>query len=178
MNLNDYAWNNHEKRLKENNKITIPSKYKIKIKDDIYLRIKLENLLETFSQKMLAEWALLNAKRFIKYIDVSDEHLKKSVIDTAEDIFYKRLNGSVNAYELRQVGFLANKLSKESTSDLSKIASRVFAQAIATGHMRGHAIVSSDYAVKFVNLEKDNCVDSVVDERNEQLNLAYELKQL
>lgn len=54
---------------------------------------------------------------------------------------------------------------------ISKFSSRVYAQAIATGHMRGHAIVSSDYAVKVVNLLNSNSRIEAVNERNKQMEL-------
>ncbi|MFL2136495.1 putative immunity protein [Ruoffia sp. FAM 24228] len=37
-------------------------------------------------------------------------------------------------------------------NDISKFSVRVFAQVVATGHMQGDAIVSSDYAIKVVNI--------------------------
>ncbi|MFL2128750.1 putative immunity protein [Ruoffia sp. FAM 26255] len=51
-----------------------------------------------------------------------------------------------------QTGFLANKLDQQSINDISKFSVRVFAQVVATGHMQGDAIVSSDYAIKVVNI--------------------------
>ncbi|MEB7753249.1 putative immunity protein [Staphylococcus pseudoxylosus] len=176
MNFDDYAWNEHEKMLKREIKIKIPSQYKVKIKDESAKRLELEQILEGFTQKKLAEWSITNAKRFIEYIDIEDTNLQNSIISRAEETLYKRIQDLVSAYELRQIGFLANQLSKQSNSEISKFASRVFAQAIATGHMRGHAIVSSDYAIKVINLKYDNHKDSIVKERDEQINLANRLK--
>ena len=48
----------------------------------------------------------------------------------------------------------------------------MFAQAIATGHMRGHAIVSSDYAIKVINLKYTNNYNIVINERNIQIEFA------
>lgn len=42
----------------------------------------------------------------------------------------------------------------------------------ATGHMRGHAIVSSDYAIKVINLKYTNNYNIVINERNIQIELA------
>lgn len=78
-------------------------------------------------------------------------------------------------HNLRNAGFLANKLGQMSKNDLSKYSARVFAQAIATGHMRGHAIVSSDYAIKAINiLFPDNRI-KVIEERERQIELAKNL---
>ena len=76
----------------------------------------------------------------------------------------------MNDYHLRQAGFLANTLAKKSVNDISKCSARVFAQAISTGHMRGHAIVSSDYAVKVKNLISACNVSSR--ERDIQIEIA------
>lgn len=177
MNLNEYAWNEHEKSLKQEGKVNIPTQYKVKIKDNIDKRIELEEILESFTQKDLSEWVITNAKRFKKDIDIGDTELKNSIIKNTEATFHQRMKGSASAYELRQSGFSANTLSKKSKSEISKFASRVFAQAIATGHMRGHAIVSSDYAIKVVNLKSNYCMSSSTEERNKQINIAQRIKK-
>jgi hypothetical protein len=51
-------------------------------------------------------------------------------------------------------------------------AARVFIQAVATGHMRGHAIVAADYAVKVVNLLSPADIVAVRKEREKQMALA------
>jgi len=104
------------------------------------------------------------------------EFLHRNLIVTKTlGIFEKRIDNEINAYELRNAGFLANTLAHKSTNDLSKFASRVFAQAIATGHMRGHAIVSSDYSIKVINLLFPNDDDSIAKEREKQIVLAAEI---
>ncbi|CAH1056893.1 hypothetical protein PAECIP111894_03048 [Paenibacillus pseudetheri] len=69
-----------------------------------------------------------------------------------------------------------NELAKESTTEASKYAARSFAQAIATGHVRGHAMVSSDYAVKLVNVSNDSSVaGAATKERERQLRIVEEM---
>ena len=89
-------------------------------------------------------------------------------------MFEARLAGKVSAHELRKAGFLAQKLSQQAKSPVSKYAARVFAQAVATAHMRGHAIVSADYAVKVINLQSSDDMQAVVRERKQQIELAKE----
>ena len=43
-------------------------------------------------------------------------------------------------------------------------------QAVATGHMREHAMVASDYAIKVINLLFPNNVNAVKQERLWQIN--------
>ena len=45
----------------------------------------------------------------------------------------------------------------------------------ATGHMRGHAIVSSDYAIKVINILFPNDNLKVEEERNRQIELANQI---
>ncbi len=80
-----------------------------------------------------------------------------------------------SAYELRKVGFLANTLAQNSINETSKFASRVYAQAIATGYMRGHSIVSADYAIKVLNVMHNNQIEPVIAERQVQIELAERL---
>lgn len=90
------------------------------------------------------------------------------------NVFQQRLEGKISAYQLRQAGFLANTLSKRSTTDISKFAARVYAQAIASAHMRGHAMVSSDYAIKVIQLKDPKDLDRVRMERERQISLAQD----
>lgn len=175
MKPEEYAWNEHERQLYIEGRITIPSPYKIKISDDVAKRSELEQLLELLPQRELAIWAIKNAERFISYIDINDETSKCDIVSKTSDILQKRINSEISAFELRNAGFLANTLAKNSVNEISKFSSRVYAQAIATGHMRGHAIVSSDYAVKVVNLLHNRDVDEVSNERNKQIELAKSL---
>lgn len=144
MKPDEYTWNEHERQLYIKNKIMIPSPYKIKITDDENKRNELEEILEK---------------------------LKNDIIFNTSNMLQKRIDGKVSAFALRNAGFLANTLARNSISEISKFSSRVYAQAIATGHMRGHAIVSSDYAVKVVNLLNSNSKIEAVNERNKQMEL-------
>ncbi|MFC0362717.1 putative immunity protein [Enterococcus canintestini] len=171
MSPEEYAWNEHERQLYIANKIIIPSPYKIKIIDNLAKRNELEHILNKLPQRNLAIWARKNAERFISYIDIGDAKQKNEIISKTTAILYKRIDAQINAFELRNAGFLANTLAKESVNEISKFSARVYAQAIATGHMRGHAIVSSDYAIKVINLLR-NDVDEAINERNKQILLA------
>ncbi|MBA5728503.1 hypothetical protein HW423_01715 [Aerococcaceae bacterium INB8] len=120
--------------------------------DSADLRLEIEELLQTILQKSLATWASQNAQNYLEYIDIEDESLKDSIITEASKVLEERIEAKLSAHQLRQTGFLANKLGQQSINDISKFSVNVFAQAVATGHMRGHAIVSSDYAIKVVNI--------------------------
>ena len=154
MNIIDtskFSWNEFEQNLFQDGKWEIPSKYKIKINDSSEKRYKLEMILYKMSHKYVARWALENAQAFLSFIEIGDKELKESIVCETTAVLNMRIDGKSSAYKLRNAGFLANKLGQMSINDLSKYSARVFAQSIATGYMRGHAIVSSDYAIKVIN---------------------------
>ena len=172
MKSEDYAWNTHERECYENGQVSLPSPYKIKILDDGQKRLELEQILAQLPQQQLAQWAMEHATRFIALIDIGDALKKQQILTQVQEVFEARLAGNVSAYELRQAGFLAQKLSQQAKSQVSKYAARVFAQAVATAHMRGHAIVSADYAVKVLNLQSPDDTEAVRKEREKQIGLA------
>ncbi|QXA19626.1 hypothetical protein I6L85_04290 [Streptococcus gordonii] len=172
MKSEDYAWNTHERECYESGEVSLPSPYKIKILDDGQKRLELEQILAQLPQQQLAQWAMEHATRFIALIDIGDDLEKQQILSQVQEVFEARLAGNVSAYELRQAGFLAQKLSQQAKSPVSKYAARVFAQAVATAHMRDHAIVSADYAVKVVNLLSPDDIEAVGKEREKQIALA------
>ena len=172
MKSEDYAWNAHERTCYENSQVILPSPYKLKILDDGEERLELELVLEQLSQGQLARWAMKMASSFIPLIDAEDESEKQKILTQVRAIFQARLDGRASAYELRQAGFLANKLSQQAQSQIGKYAARVFAQAVATGHMRGHAIVAADYAIKVRNLRSPDDLQRAGKEREGQIELA------
>lgn len=172
MKPEDYAWNARERKCYENDQVILPSPYKLKILDDSEKRLELELVLEQLPQKQLARWAMKMASSFIALIDMEDEFEKQKILTQVREVFQARLDGRASAYELRKAGFLANKLSQQAPSQIGKYAARVFAQAVATAHMRGHAIVAADYAIKVRNLQSPDDLRLAVKERKGQIELA------
>ncbi len=105
-------------------------------------------------------------------MDIGNLNLQLEILKTTSKALEERVSGQLSAYELRQSVFLANGLSKESRTEVSRLAAKIDAQAIATGHMRGHAIVSSDYAIKLINIEHPKNPEKVIEERQAQIALA------
>ena len=173
MELEEYAWNKHEQKIKAEHEELKYSHPKIKVIDNIELRNEIEVMLEKMSQKLLARWALKVAEKYLNHLD---SHLKNDPrINLGIETLEKRIEGSISAYDLRKVGFVVNELAKESKTDVSKYSARSLAQAIATGHMRGHALVSSDYAIKAVNLLTESSLAASTNERERQLKIINEL---
>ena len=172
MKSEDYAWNAHERECYENGQVSLPSPYKLKILDNGQKRLELEQILVQLPQKQLAQWAMQHATRYIALIDIGDDIEKQQILTQVQEVFEARLAGNVSAYELRKAGFLAQQLSQQAQSQIGKYAARVFAQAVATGHMRGHAIVAADYAIKVRNLRSPDDLQRAGKEREGQIELA------
>jgi len=71
---------------------------------------------------------------------------------------------------VRQVGLKIHKIVRECDSEIKKSALRVAGQTVASGHMRKHAMVASDYAVKVTGLISSNDMGVIISEREWQLN--------
>lgn len=77
--------------------------------------------------------------------------------------------GEARMHDVRQAGFKIHALAREQTNEVNKTVLRVIGQAIGTGHMREHAMVASDYAIKVINLISPDNQQAVVEERKWQI---------
>jgi len=55
-------------------------------------------------------------------------------------------------------------------SETAKASARAVGKAVGVGHMRGHAMVASDYAIKAVGLNYKEDMDKIIEEREWQLS--------
>lgn len=167
--LNDYSWNQHEREIKAAaGKLSTP--VKISLNDDPALRETLITQLEFLTHAELMVWALRVAQPFLHYFDAALRSDPR--IQLGETALKQRSAGQISAGALRQIGFRVNDIAKASQTATGKFAARTFAQAVATGHMRGHAAAASDYAIKTINLLKPDDLAAVRVERHRQLRLV------
>ena len=143
------------------------SKVKIKIKDLVELREQLDCIYESKSQIQLAQWALNLAKHILELVNY--EYKTDTVIQDGFATNEKWQIGEARMHDVRQAGFKVHKLARESTDIITQNALRVVGQAIGTGHMREHAMVASDYAVKVINLKFAEDMEAVKKEREWQI---------
>lgn len=144
------------------------TKAKIKIKDDIELRKEIDELYETMDQISLAKWSLSIAKHILKIVDIDykrvDEIVEGFRINELWQVKEARM------HDVRQAGFKIHKVARECDSEIKKAALRVAGQAVGSGHMKEHAIVASDYAIKTIGLINSNNREAITLEREWQLN--------
>lgn len=136
---------------------------KIKISDDIELRKLLDTEYERASQVQLCKYALLLATHILTVIAYKD--MENPIIQAGYAVNESWQRGNARMHDVRQAGFQIHQLAKSSRDIVTQTALRAVGQAVATGHMREHAMVSSDYAIKVINLLFPNDINAVRQER-------------
>jgi len=147
---------------------------KIKIKDNVKLRFEIDELYENLSQIDLAKWSLKIVKRILRVADIDYKNIDVIVEGFKINELWQK--GKVRMHDVRQAGFKIHKLARNSNSEIQKSAFRTVGQAVASGHMKEHAIVASDYAIKTIGLITNNNMDAITKERKWQLNELNKLK--
>ncbi|MBR2668367.1 MAG: hypothetical protein IKE36_01070 [Solobacterium sp.] len=147
---------------------------KIKIVDDARLREELDREYETSSQVQLCRYALLLASRILAM--VNDPALDNDTVKEGFLINEQWQKGNASVHDVRQVCFKIHQLAKTSEDMTVSTALRVAGHAAATAHMREHAMVASDYAVKVINLLYPDRMDMVETERLWQIKQLKDVK--
>ncbi len=145
----------------------MPTKVKIKITDIPELRAVLDEIYENKTQLQLAEWALKLAEHTFEFVGYNYE--TDMIIQKGFDMNRQGQIGAVRMFDVRQAGFRIHQMAKACTDPVMQAALRVAGQAVGTGHMREHAMVASDYAVKTINLKFPGDVSMVKTERTWQI---------
>jgi len=140
---------------------------KIKMKDSLDLRHDIFNLSLQLDQQSLANWAIRLAKRSLTMIGI-DYHTIREV-DEGITIHELWQINKAKVSDVRKASFAIHKLARETESESKKTVLRVVGHAVASGHMKEHALVAADYAVKAVGLITSNNMSAITEEREWQL---------
>lgn len=144
------------------------AKSKLRIQDEPALRQELEALILSSSQALLVEWSIDVARRNLKEVQLSE--LETKTIDSAFKTALAKTKGEVRAYDVRVAGFAVHQLV-DSVQDPVKISIlRVCGQAVGVAHMREHAQVMADYAIKAINQKHPGDLEAVAKERRLQID--------
>jgi len=152
----------------------MPTKPKIKIEDNSKLRTEIDKLYELTKQVELAKWAISCAKHILPLSKV--ESNKVSEVENGIRINKLWQVGKASVYEVRQAGFKIHAIARNCKTEIDKTAIRTVGQAVGVGHMKEHAMVSSDYAIKTVQLAFPNDIEKISGERKWQLKALTEIK--
>jgi len=144
------------------------TKAKIKIVDNSSLRTEIDEIYEQTNQINLAKWAIKCAKHVLPFTE--SEKIDMMPIDNGLKINELWEQGKVSVYEVRQAGFKIHEVARQCKSEIVKNAIRTIGQAVGVMHMREHAMVCSDYAIKTIQLVFPDQIDKITQERQWQLN--------
>lgn len=72
--------------------------------------------------------------------------------------------------EVRKAGFKIHEEARKCKTEITKNILITAGQAVGVGHMREHAMVCSDYAIKVIQLFYANDLNRITQERNWQIN--------
>ena len=144
------------------------TKPKIKIVDNSNLRLEIDKLYEQTNQIDLAKWAINCAKHILLFSE--SEKFDTTPIKNGFKINELWQIGKASVHEVRQAGFKIHEIARKCKTEIAKSAIRSSGQAVGVGHMREHAMVCSDYAIKTIQLVFPDNINKVSDERQWQLN--------
>lgn len=116
----------------------------------------------------IAKWSLSIARHILKIVNID----YKLIPEIKEGFKINELWQIEKAriHDIRQAGLKIHKIARESDLEIDKTALRVVGHAVASGHMREHAMIACDYAVKTVGLMTSNNFEKITLERKWQLN--------
>lgn len=142
-------------------------KPKIKILDNPELREKLLGLVKTTEHIDLANWAISCAKHIL---NLSTEKINSEVVDFGFETNKLWQENKATVHQVRQAGFKVHEEARKCKTEIAKNVLRTVGQAVAVGHMKEHAMVCSDYAIKTVQLSSSDDLNRITAEREWQIN--------
>lgn len=148
---------------------------KIKIYDVDNMRNELDSLYNKQDQITLAKWSIDMAKRIIEISGLIASNYPE--IEQGFEVNKKWQLGEARMHDVRQAGFAIHRIAREQSNEIMKTTFRTIGQAIGSGHMREHAMVTSDYAIKVINLVFSNDIDRVEVERHWQISRLRQLSE-
>ena len=155
-------------------KLNMPTKPKIKIEDDSELRAEIDQLYEITDQVELAKWSIKCAKHILPLSKV--ESIEMTDIENGIRVNELWQIGKAGVSEVRQAGFKIHAIARSCETEVAKNAIRTVGQAVGVGHMKEHAMVCSDYAIKTIQLAFSNAKERITEERKWQLKTLKEIK--
>ena len=148
------------------------TKSKIRIIDNIDLRTEIDELCGLTSQINLTKWAINCVKHILPLANFEGVDFTTVKLGFETNELWQ--TGKASVHEVRQAAFKIHEVARQCKSEIVKNTFRAAGQAVSVGHMKEHAIVCSDYAIKTIQLAFPEQLDKVTKERQWQLD---ELKQ-
>jgi hypothetical protein len=138
----------------------------IKKPDDIpELQEQLIAVYETKSHKDVSRYSLLLAEHVLSLSGM----LRNETVEACFSVSRAWQEGNAKFQEARQVAFALHRLAREEPDPVFVLVYRTLGQIAATPHVKRHALVASDYAVKLVNRMFPHDMDKVREMRETQI---------
>ncbi|NLC54761.1 MAG: hypothetical protein GX769_02655 [Erysipelothrix sp.] len=144
---------------------------KIKIVDDIKLRNQIVTLYKKANHETTVGWSIAIATRLLKVSEFNND----STVNEGIKLVKMWSVGKANLQTVRQASFAIHKLARETENIVDKTILRCLGQAIASVHVKEHALIASDYAIKSIGLINDNDIKKISQSRKYQLYLLRSL---
>ncbi len=149
----------------------MPTTVKIKIDDLPLLRAELDALYAQKTQIQLAQWALKLAEHTLAAVGYDTK--AEPVLEAGFAVNRQWQKGAARMFDVRQAGFRVHRLAKACADPATQAALRAAGQAVGTGHMREHAMVAADYAIKAINLKYPGDRATIKAEREWQITTLH-----
>lgn len=140
----------------------------IKKLDDVpELKEKLVAMYETKSHKDISRYSLLLAEHVLSLTGMP----RNETVESCLSVSRAWQEGRAKFQEARQVAFALHRLAREETNPVYVLVCRTLGQIAATPHVKRHALIASDYAVKLVNRMCPGDFEQVRTMREKQISL-------
>jgi hypothetical protein len=131
-----------------------------------------EKLIEVFDtkchdHKSISRYGLLLVQHILELTNTQPDDAIKEVFDVNE----KWQAGEVRFQAARNVAFKMHTLAREEKDPIRVKVLRVMGQVAAIPHVKRHALIASDYAIKLINLMYPKNPEEVRKEREVQIEL-------
>lgn len=160
------------KPLKASKHITYAGIIK-KIDDIPDLRIELADIFESRSRKEAAKYSLLLGRHILDMTNTEpcNEIIEGFQINQNWQDGKTGGKGFAKFQPARDAAFRLMRLAHDEKEPIKEKIYRIMAQIAAVPHVKNHALIASDYAVKLINSLYPNNLDEVRKERDTQIRL-------
>ena len=140
----------------------------IKKLDDIpELKEKLITIYTTKTHQDVSRFSLLLAEHVLAMTKMP----RNETIEACFSVSRAWQEGKAKFQEARQVAFALHRLAREETNLVYVLVYRTLGQIAATPHVKRHALIACDYAVKLVNRMFPKDLEKVREMRDQQIAL-------
>lgn len=137
------------------------------IDDDTELREELQKIFESKSHRDMVKYSLLLGRHIM---DITDTQPCEEVTE-AYEISEKWLEGKAKFNDARAAAIKIHRLAHNEEDPVMEKVYRVMVQVAAAPHVKNHALIASDYAIKLINAMYPDNLEVVSRERQEQIKL-------